>query len=130
MNYKGYKELECYKEGRLLRILISGFAKKLPSSEKFLLCSQMLDASRSVTANIAESYGRYTYADTRNFFIISRGSATEIMEHLSTAFDEGYISEDELQVGETKCELIIKLINGYIGYLDKSRQQVKQQPKT
>jgi hypothetical protein len=45
------------------------------------------------------------------------------MDHLSVAFDENYISEVELKEGEEKCELIFKLINGYIAYLDKSKKQ-------
>lgn len=123
MQYKGYKELECYIQARQLRIFISGVAKKLPAHEKFLLTAQIIDSSRSVTRNIAEGYGRYTYADTRNFFIISRGSVTETMEHLSTAYDEKYITDVELKLGEEKCELVFKLINGYIAYLDKSKSK-------
>lgn len=129
MNYKGYKELECYIQARLLRIFVSELVKKLPSSEKFLLTAQIVDCSRSVTRNIAEGYGRYTFTDTRNFFIIARGSVTETMEQLTTAFDEKYITEEELKIGEEKCELVFKLINGYIAYLDKSKKEVKQPPK-
>ena len=91
MNYKGYKDLECYKQARDLRIYVSNLVKKFPADEKFLMTAQILDSSRSVTANIAEGYGRFTYTDTRNFFIIARGSVTEKMEHLSTACDESYI---------------------------------------
>lgn len=123
MIYKGYKDLKCYIQGRLLRIFISELAKKFPSHEKYLLTAQIIDSSRSITSNIAEGYGRYTYTDTRNFFIIARGSLTETMEHLATAYDEKYISEEELLLGEGKCELEFKLINGYIAYLDKSRKK-------
>jgi len=129
INYKGYKDLECYKEARSLRIFISELVKKFPASEKFLLTPQIIDCSRSVTRNIAEGYGRYTYTDTRNFFIISRGSVTETMEQLTTAFDEKYISEEELKLGEQKCELVFKLINGYIAYLDRSKKESKQNSK-
>ena len=108
MNYKGYKELESYIKARELRISISELVKKFPASEKFQLISQIIRSSRSITANIAEGYGRFTYTDTRHFFIISRGSTTETMEHLRTAFDEKY-------------QTIIKLINGYINFLDKSK---------
>ncbi len=108
MNYKGYKELESYIKARELRIDISELVKKIPSSEKFQLVSQIIHSSRFVTANISEGYGRFTYTDTRHFFIIARGSTTETMEHLTTAFDE-------------KCQTIIKLINGYINFLDKSK---------
>lgn len=125
MNYKGYKDLECYIQARLLRIYISELVKKLPAHEKFLLISQVIDLSRSVTRNIAEGYGRYTFSDTRNFFIIARDSVTETMEHLATAYDEKYITEEELKTGEEKCELVFKLINGYIAYLDRSKNKGK-----
>ena len=122
-SHKGYKDLECYIQARLLRIFISDLVKKFPSHEKFLLTSQVIDSSRSVSRNMAEGYGRYTFTDTRNFFIIARGSVTETMEHLTTAFDEKYINEIELTAGEQKCETVFKLTNGYIAYLDKSKSQ-------
>jgi four helix bundle protein len=123
--YKGYKELDCYQKARELRMFISELAKKFPLEEKFQLTGQIKRSSRSVTANIAEGYGRFTYTDTRNFFIISRGSVTETMEHLSTAFDETYITHEELVTGEEKCETVFKLINGYIAYLDRSKDKNK-----
>jgi four helix bundle protein len=129
MNYKGYKELDCYKQARELRMYISDLARLLQSHEKFMLFDQMIRASRSVTANIAEGYGRFTYTDTRNFFVIARGSVAETMEHLSTAFDENYISENALKSGEEKCESVFKLINGYISYLDRSKKSLIQKPQ-
>jgi len=51
------------------------------------------------------------------------------MEQLTTAFDEKYISEEELKLGEQKCELVFKLINGYIVYLDRSKKESKQNPR-
>ncbi len=80
MNYKGYRDLECYIKARELRIFISELVKKFPAHEKFLLTAQIIDCSRSVSRNIAEGYGRYTYSDTRNFFVIARSSSTETME--------------------------------------------------
>jgi four helix bundle protein len=125
MEYKGYGDLLCYREARLLRIFISGLTKNFPVDEKFLLTKQIIDSSRSITRNIAEGYGRFTYSDTKNFFIIARGSTTETMEHLLTANDECYISEREWQAGQEKCELVFKLINGYINYLDKIKTRTK-----
>ncbi|MEP7376300.1 MAG: four helix bundle protein [Chitinophagaceae bacterium] len=64
-------------------MFVSELVKKFPSHEKFLLTAQIVDSSRSVTRNMAEGYGRYTFTDTRNFFIIARGSITETMEQLT-----------------------------------------------
>ncbi len=121
MEFKGYKELECYKKARELRIFVAVLVKKFPSIENFLLRAQITDSSRSVSANIVEGYGRFTYADTRNFFIIARGSDLETMEHLQVAFDEGYINVEELTFGSNLCEHVFKLINGYINYLNKQK---------
>lgn len=123
MNYKGFKELECYIQGRNLGLQVSELVTLFPAHEKFSLVDQIIRSSRSVTTNIAEGYGRYTYSDTRNFFIIARGSVTETMEHLQTAFDEKCINEAQLIQFEQQCELVFKLINGYISYLDKSKQK-------
>ena len=121
-HYKGFKDLDCYKQARELRILISNLTKTFPKDERFELTSQIKRSSRSVTANIAEGYGRFTYSDTRHFFIIARGSVTETMEHLTTAYDEKYITQEILELHENKCETVFKLINGYIAYLDKSKK--------
>ena len=126
MKYIGFKDLECYKEARMLRIYISQLATKFPEIEKYLLTKQIIDCSRSISRNIAEGYGRYAYNDTRHFFIIARGSSTETMEQLITAFDENYIDKIELKNGIDKCELVFKLINGYINYLDKSKLQISK----
>jgi four helix bundle protein len=93
--YKGFRDLDCYKYGRELRQSIAKIILQFPKDERYELTSQIKRSSRSVTANIAEGYGKYTYSDTRHFFIISRGSITETIEHLITAFDENYISDEE-----------------------------------
>ena len=124
-HYKGFKDLDCYKQARELRIMISSLVKNFPKEERYELTSQIIRSSRSVTANIAEGYGRFTYSDTRHFFIISRGSVTETMEHLTTSFDENYITIEDLNLLENKCETVFKLINGYIAYLDKSKREKK-----
>lgn len=123
MNYRGFKELECYKEARLLRIWVSELVKKFPPHETYKLSAQIVDSTRSVTRNMAEGYGRYTFTDTRKFFIISRGSVTETIDHLTTAFDEKYISMEELIEGEARCEKVFKLTNGYISYLDRVKKE-------
>ena len=84
MEYRGFKELESYIKARELRNEISSLVKSFPVSEQYQITKQIIRSSRSITANIAEGYGRYTYSDTRNFFIIARGSTTETLEHLTT----------------------------------------------
>jgi len=46
---------------------------------------------------------------------------TETIDHLTVALDETYKSQVEYSESEQLCELVFKLINGYIDYLDRQR---------
>lgn len=114
---KSFKELEAWKKCRELRKDISQLTKKFPAEEKYKLVDQMIRASRSVTANIAEGYGRYHYQEYVQFCRTSRGSLTELQDHFTVAMDESYISREELDGFNQRIEECIKLINGFIKYL-------------
>ena len=81
----------------------------------------MVRASRSVTANIAEGYGRYHFQENIQFCRQSRGSLFEMLDHLSVALDEGYISRDRLEEMKKKSFVIIRKLNAYIQYLEKRK---------
>jgi four helix bundle protein len=122
MSFTNFTELEVYKECRLFRKDVSVIVKTFPKEEKFLLSSQLLDAARSITANIAEGFGRFHFQENIQFCRISRGSLTESLEHLITAFDENYISTEKLVEMKAKFDKCLKLLNGYIHYLEKSKR--------
>lgn len=125
-HYKGgFRELEAWKQARIFRQQIIEDCKHFPKEERFLLTAQLKDASRSVTANIAEGYGRYNYQETTQFFRQARGSLTESLDHLITAVDEGYIAAAIFSQREMQYEKVLKLINGYIAFLQKAKQYAK-----
>ncbi len=120
-NVKIFEDLECWKKGTELRREIGKVIKLYPSFEKFELVSQMRRASRSITHNIVEGYGRYHYQENIQFCRTSRGSAYEIIDQLITSLDEEYISKEkyeELRLMAVNC---IKILNGYINYLVKAK---------
>jgi four helix bundle protein len=82
----------------------------------------MIRASRSVTANIAEGYGRFHYQENIQFCRQARGSLYELLDHLSCALGEGYLSRDNLKNISQQIIDCIKLLNGYIAYLKKAKQ--------
>ena len=95
---RSFTDLDVYKECRKFRKRVSKIAKThFPKEEKFLLTAQILDSSRSITANIAEGHGRFYYQDNVRFCRISRGSLEETLDHLITAFDEQYINSETLK---------------------------------
>ncbi len=121
-----FEDLEVWKQGRDLRKEISVLSKKFPIEEKYKLTDQIIRASRSVTANIAEGHGRFHYQENTQFCRHSRGSLSEVLDHLICAFDENYITENELKSFRNKVETCMKLLNGYITYLQKQKNNTNQ----
>ncbi|TVZ26444.1 four helix bundle protein [Gillisia sp. Hel_I_86] len=119
---KSFEDLNCWKTARELRKEISILILKFPSHEKFELISQMRRASRSVTHNIAEGYGRFHFKENAQFCRISRGSLYELSDQLITALDEGYIEEDYYKKLKIKVVECIAILNGYIKYLTSATQ--------
>lgn len=118
---KSFSDLDVWKSGRKLRIRISDLCKKFPKSEEYHLIAQIKDSSRSVTACIAEGHGRFHFQENIQFCRTSRGSLDETLGHLITAYDEKCITKEELSECKTMYEDTIKLLNGYINYLKKQK---------
>ena len=116
--YNHYYELPVYKSCRAFRKKISALARKyFPKTEVFLLKAQVLDSSRSITANIAEGFGRFHYQENIQFCRQSRGSLAETLEHMVTAYDEKHITKEILSDINKDYKECLKQINGYIKYL-------------
>ncbi len=123
MAYQTFTDLDVYKECRNLRIQISELVKTtFPQEEKYKLSDQIIRSSRSVTANIAEGFGRYYYKENIQFCRMARGSLLETKDHVFVAFDEKYIDNETLTVFLSKIELCGKLLNGYINYLKRNQK--------
>ncbi len=116
-----FEDLECWKKGTLLRREIGELIKTYPSHEKFELVSQMRRASRSITHNIAEGYGRYHYQENAQFCRTARGSAYEILDQLIVSLDEKYISKEKYEALKSLTTDCIIILNGYINYLIKAK---------
>lgn len=118
----GFESLEVWKQARIFRKMIIDISRTLPAEEKYRLTDQIKRASRSVTANIAEGYGRFHYLDNIKFCRDARGSLNETLDHLTVAFDETYITSVQLTASRMQFEKVLRLLNGYIGYLKKQKQ--------
>ncbi len=116
-------DLEVWKKGREFRKEISELTKTFPKDEKYRLVDQMIRASRSITANVAEGHGRFHYQENTQFCRQARGSLVEMYDHLVVALDEGFIDDSQFNVLFKKYEELIKMINGYISYLQRRKNE-------
>jgi four helix bundle protein len=120
-NSFGFEELELWKKVRTFKIDIRKLTKQFPTEEKFRLTDQVTRSSRSINALITEGHGRFTYPDQIHYCIQARGSLTETINHLIDALDEGYISTEILLTLKQKGKEIERLLNGYLVFLRKKR---------
>ena len=109
---RSFEDLDCWKVAREVREFVGEIVGGLPKEEKYRLGDQLTRASRSITANIAEGYGRFHYLDSSKFFSNARGSTYEVLDHLITAADEGLIDSKVLEQARKVLESAIKLNNG------------------
>jgi four helix bundle protein len=119
--FKSFKDLDCWKECVSIRKKIRDCYNTFPPDEKYLLVDQLKRASRSVTANIAEGFGRYHYLENLKYCRMSRGSLTEINDHLITAREENYITDKQLEEFTRDIDACLRILNGYMRFLRNSK---------
>jgi len=73
--------------------------------ERDTLGKQLVRAADSISANLSEAYGRYTYPDRRRFTYYARGSLCETTNWLDKAIRRKLITE------ESGNELLAELTN-------------------
>lgn len=116
-----FEDSEYWKVSRQFRLFVtSEVVKKLPQDERFALASQLRRAARSVTANIAEGFGRFHSRDNYKFCSNARGSLFEVLDHLISAHDDARITKEALADGRVHLENAIRIRNGYIKYFHRA----------
>ena len=109
-----FQDLEVWKLGRSLRRKLYEIAKTLPAEERYNLAGQIRAAAISLTANLAEGFGRFHYKENAQFCRIARGSACEVQDHLLTCLDEGYIPPTLHQELDRELTTFLRTLNAYI----------------
>ena len=110
--YNHFYDLPVYKIFCDFRKKISTIARKcFPKSEEYHLKAQVLDSNRSVTANIAEGFGRFHHQENIHFCRQSRGSLDETLEHIITSYDKKYITNEILKDVNKKYKDCLKQLN-------------------
>ena len=116
-----FEDLDVWKVCRDLRMQVSIMARTFPKEEQYRLRDQLIRASRSVTANLAEGYGRFHYAENIQFARQARGSLYEIMDHLTVAQEEKLISDENFTSMRDGVLRAISVVNGFIRCLSRAR---------
>jgi four helix bundle protein len=84
MSVEGLKRLKVWMRAKDFALKIyKQILPLLPVEEKWNLNQQLRRSSLSISANIAEGYGRFYYQENVRFCYIARGSLEESLSHLT-----------------------------------------------
>ena len=122
--YDEFRDLEIWQRCRDLRKKIWLICKGFPADEKYRLSDQMIRASRSSTACIAEGYGRFHYQENIQFCRQSRGSLYELIDHIEVAEECEYLNNTESETLIEEIKTAIRMLNGYIRYLQGRKESM------
>jgi four helix bundle protein len=111
---KDFYQLDTWKESHKLVTLIYQLIKEFPAHEKYGLISQISRTAGSITANIAEGFGYFHYANKIRFYSQAKGSLKEIQNFILIAKDLNYWSSSTAKKLWQQTKSCEKLINGLI----------------
>jgi|SRR3989344_5953045 len=118
---KDFRELEVWKTGLSLLIEIYKITAKFPRSEIYGLVDQIRRSANSIIANIAESQGRFSFADRVRVLYLARGEIFEVRSHLSVAHELKYIDKVTFEKLDSSYEVLAKQTSSLINYLEKRK---------
>lgn len=94
---QSYKDLEIYQIAHKLAVDIHKMSLSLPQFEMYEEGSQIRKASKAISANIAEGFGRKRYRqDYIKFLIYAHSSCDETKEHLEYLFQTKSLKDKDI----------------------------------
>ena len=91
---RGYMKLEAWHRGIDLFVLACRLSERV---DDFKLKSQFMDAAQSVSANIAEGYGRRSLPEYLQYLYTSKGSLAETLTRAIGLHQAKFISMNEFE---------------------------------
>ena len=111
---KGVYELEIYKLSEELSDLVWYDFDKWDKKVQNTVGYQIIRASDSIAANIAEGYGWFTPADRKRFYIYSRGSFEETKAWLRKLIRRKVLNESDASKYQIVIEKLCPKLNAFI----------------
>lgn len=112
-------DLVVYRESKILGEEIWLIVESWNDFQRETVGSQLVRSADSVSANLAEGYGRLTYKENRQFCVIARGSLCETQCWVEKAQSRRLITEAKANLLKMKITRITRLLNNYLRAIEK-----------
>lgn len=111
---QSFTDLNVWKEGHKLVLMVYQITRVFPKEETYSLIDQMRRAASSITANIAEGFGRQTYKEKVQFYYMAKGSLSELKNFILIAKDIDYLTPEQLKQLANQANIVDQLLQGFI----------------
>ncbi len=112
-----HRDLVVWQKGVDLACDVYRLTRLMPKEEAFRLSGQIIRASSSIPANLAEGNGRATRRDYAHFVSIARGSAAELETFLIIIGKLELAPPDRVRELMSRTEEIGRMLTGLHGKL-------------
>ena len=119
MSYNKIEELDVYNLAEEISDEIWNIVLTWDFFAKDTIGKQICRAADSISANIAEGYGRFHFKENKNFCYYSRGSILEVKSFLRKSKHRNLITEDQYSTLLKKLEIVHIKLNSYIKSIGK-----------
>ncbi len=117
---KDFRELKVWQIGMELFEDVIKDIETFPKTEVAkIIASQIIRSVSSITANIAEGYGRKKGKEFEHYLYISRGSTNETIDWYEKLKRLRYIDDKIFETREQTCQQIRAMLSKMIGSMEK-----------
>jgi four helix bundle protein len=116
MKYLMLEDIKAYQIAFELSNFIWNIVMKWHYFARDTVGKQYVDSTDSISANIAEGFGRYSKADKIRFYRISYGSLLEMINWTEKSKKRNLITDVEYSYIKERLEVLPKEINSLVRY--------------
>lgn len=120
---ESFEDLDVYRLAENLGDRIWEIVSIWPNFPKNSLGYQLVKSGDSIGANLAEGFGRFHFAENRQFVRISRGSLYETRHWLRRAYKRDLLKEPEVKELRDLLDELAPRLNAYIRSIGKAQQE-------
>jgi len=121
---ESFEDLDVYRLAENLGDRIWDIVSSWPNFAQNSLGYQLVKSADSIGANIAEGFGRFHFAENRQFVRISRGSLYETRHWLRRAYKRKLLKEAEVRELRELLDELAPRLNAYIRSIGRDRKQM------
>ena len=115
-----FEDLEVWQQAIKLSKTVYQISSKFPKSEMYGLTNQIRRAVNSISANIAEGYGRRNLPEKAQFYKIAYGSALETKNFIYLSVELGFYDSKLSDAVLSDIVVIQKGLNALISSVNNS----------